>query len=179
MSRRSVRVRIRSARIATWTSGDPVSPCLTAYSPMSACLRSGVIDIVIPSTIDDANWPKMAALNPRQRDEKPIEPGTDDSSLVDAGQPLPFAFGLRRDPLSLAQSGRLGCRQGQSRDVVQHGLDRQQVPGSGETMPKGQGRIQRNRLCLGEPADREAAQFDDVSQRAERLGEVASERADI
>src|SRR5436190_7979184 len=97
----------------------------------------------------------MAVLNPRQRDEKPIEPSADDRSIVDTSQSLPFALGLWRDPLSLAQSGRLGCRQGQSRDVVQHGLDRQQMPGSSETMPKGQGRIQRNRLFFGEPADRE------------------------
>src|SRR4030088_733656 len=121
----------------------------------------------------------MAVLNPRQCDEKAIEPGTDDRSIVDTGQPLPFAFGLRRDPLSLAQSGRLGCRQGQSRDVVQHGLDWQQMPGSGETMPKGQGGIQRNRLFYGEPADREPAQFDDMSERAQSFGEVAGEGADV
>src|SRR3954447_2284956 len=37
---------MRSVRIATWTSGDPVSPDLCACSLMSAVLRSAVIDIV-------------------------------------------------------------------------------------------------------------------------------------
>src|SRR5207237_1008059 len=39
------RNRLRSEGIAVCTSGEPVSSDLTAYSPMSACLRSGVIDI--------------------------------------------------------------------------------------------------------------------------------------
>ena len=36
---------MRSLRIATCTSGDPVSAALVAYSEMSVCLRSAVIDI--------------------------------------------------------------------------------------------------------------------------------------
>src|SRR5262245_39739188 len=36
---------MRSVRIATWTSGDPVSPDLVAYSLISSCLRSALIDI--------------------------------------------------------------------------------------------------------------------------------------
>src|SRR5262245_28185069 len=36
---------MRSVRIATWTSGDPVSPDLVAYSLTSSCLRSALIDI--------------------------------------------------------------------------------------------------------------------------------------
>ena len=40
-----VRLAIRSVRIATWTSGDPVSPTFKAYWLMSALLRSAVIDI--------------------------------------------------------------------------------------------------------------------------------------
>src|SRR5690606_14453026 len=36
---------MRSERIATCTSGEPVSPFLVAYSEMSAVLRSAVIDI--------------------------------------------------------------------------------------------------------------------------------------
>src|SRR5690606_9908134 len=36
---------MRSDRIATWTSGEPVSLALVAYSLMSSLLRSAVIDI--------------------------------------------------------------------------------------------------------------------------------------
>src|SRR5438045_5217340 len=134
---------------------------------------------MVPSTIDDTHGPEAAVLAPRQRNEEPVEPGPDDRAVVDPRQPLPRAFILRRDRLSLAQSGRLARGQGQSRDVVQHGLDRQQMPGSGETMPKRQGRIQRNRLFFGEAADREPEQLDDMPERAERSGQIASEGADI
>src|SRR5579864_1956595 len=53
------------------------------------------------------------------------------------------------------------------------------MPGSGETMPKGSRQIQRNCLGFGEAANRETAQRGDMAMRAERLSEVASERADI
>jgi hypothetical protein len=33
--------------MATWTSGEPVSPFTVAYSVMSSCLRGAVIDIVL------------------------------------------------------------------------------------------------------------------------------------
>src|SRR6185437_11543993 len=39
----SVRLAMRSERMATWTSGEPVSPFLVAYSAINSCLRSGVI----------------------------------------------------------------------------------------------------------------------------------------
>src|SRR5260370_16903612 len=71
----SVRLRMRSDRIATCTSGDPVSPDLTAYSPMSACLRSAVIDIgCVPSTDDDAQRSTTAILDPRQGATPPLHP---------------------------------------------------------------------------------------------------------
>src|SRR5229473_2656050 len=79
VERWSVRLRMRSDRIATCTSGEPVSPGLTAYSPMSVCLRSAVIDIgLVPSTIDDAHRPKPAILDPRQGDNQPVQPRADD-----------------------------------------------------------------------------------------------------
>src|SRR6266446_10218099 len=79
VERWSVRLRMRSDRIATCTSGEPVSPGLTAYSPMSVCLRSAVIDIgLVPSTIDDAHRPKRAVLDPRQSDNQLIQPRADD-----------------------------------------------------------------------------------------------------
>src|SRR5881396_4077519 len=82
VERWSVRLRMRSDRIATWTSGEPVSPDLTAYSPMSVCLRSAVIDIgFVPSTIDDAHRPKTAILDPRQGYNQLIQPRADDRAV--------------------------------------------------------------------------------------------------
>src|SRR6266853_1604295 len=80
----SVRLRMRSDRIATCTSGEPVSPDLTAYSPMSVCLRSAVIDIgLVPSTDDNAQRPKNAGFDPRQRNDAPLQPGADHRAIAD------------------------------------------------------------------------------------------------
>src|SRR5437667_6042137 len=82
VARWSVRLRMRSDRIATCTSGEPVSPALTAYSPMSVCLRSAVIDIgFVPSTIDDAHRPKTAILDPRQGYNQLVQPRADDRTV--------------------------------------------------------------------------------------------------
>src|SRR5579863_5325298 len=164
---------MRSDRIATCTSSDPVSPDLVAYSPMSACLRSGVIDIgLAPSTIDDAHRPKTAILDPRQSNKKLILPHADDRAVLDSVETRPLARVLRRDPLTVTQSIRFFCRHGERRDVVQRRLDRQQMLGNGETMPKRHGGIQRNRLAFGKAADGKPAQLDDVAERAQRLRQV-------
>src|SRR5438128_11729172 len=146
---------MRSDRIATCTSGEPVSSSFVRYSPISVCLRSAVIDIgSVPSTIDDAHRPEAAVLDPRQTDKQLVEPGADDGAVLDASEPGSFASVLRRHALTVTQAGRFGCRQGQGRDVVQHGLDRQQMPESGKTMPKRYRQIQRIRWRFGEAADR-------------------------
>src|SRR5215831_11205943 len=78
----SVRLRMRSLRIATWTSGDPVSPSFVAYSVMSACLRSAVIDTdLILSTINDSYRPEAAVFNLRERNQYPLEPNARDRAL--------------------------------------------------------------------------------------------------
>src|SRR5438128_11283320 len=104
VARWSVRLRMRSDRIATWTSGEPVAPGLTAYSPMSVCLRSAVIDIGFPSTIDDAHRPKTAILDPRQRNDQPLMTRADDRSV---GETVEMRI-VRRHPLAVAQSSRFG-----------------------------------------------------------------------
>src|SRR3954451_4660193 len=180
LPRWSVRLRIRSDRIATCTSGDPVSPDLTAYSPISVCLRSGVIDIdLFPSTVYDPHRPQPACLDPGQRDEKLLVPRADDRPVLDMIEARLLTRILRPHSLAVTQPGGFGCRQGEGRDVVQRRLDWQQMLGSIETMPKGQCRIQRNRLHFIEAADREPPQFGDMAERAERLREVASERTDV
>src|SRR5262245_25637050 len=43
---------MRSVRRAIWTSGDPVSPFLVAYSFTSCCLRSALSDIGYLSSLE-------------------------------------------------------------------------------------------------------------------------------
>src|SRR5579862_3264430 len=107
VARWSVRLRMRSERIATCTSGEPVSPGFVAYSPMSVCLRSAVIDIgFVPSTIDDAHRPKTAILDPRQGDNKPVQPRADYRPVGNVIEARPFARIVRRHPLTVTQSSR-------------------------------------------------------------------------
>src|SRR6202158_17909 len=101
VARWSVRLRMRSDRIATCTSGEPVSPGLTAYSPISICLRSAVIDIGFPSTIDDAHRSKTAILDPRQGDHKVIQPRADDRAVGDIIEARPLAIIVRRHKLAV------------------------------------------------------------------------------
>src|SRR5262249_42491720 len=179
-ARWSVRLRIRSDRIATCTSGEPVSPDLRPYSPMSACLRSWVIDIdLFPSTVYHAHRPQPVWLDAGQCDKKLFVASANDRALLEMIETRPLVRILRHHPLTMAQPGGFGCRQGEGRDVVQRRLDRQQMLGSGETMPKRQCRIQRNRLSFVEVADGQPTELDDMPWGAERFGEVAGQCADI
>src|SRR5258708_8727751 len=80
----SVRLRIRSDRMATCTSGDPVSPDFTPYSEMTVCLRSAVIDIEVSlrSVIDHAHRQEAAVFDARQPDQHLVVPRTDDRAIV-------------------------------------------------------------------------------------------------
>src|SRR6266849_1563166 len=96
VERWSVKLRMRSDRIATCTSGEPVSPGLTAYSPMSVCLRSPVIDIgFVPSTSDDAHRPEPAILDPRQGHHELIMTRADNRAV---GETVKMRI-VRRHPL--------------------------------------------------------------------------------
>src|SRR4051812_3532608 len=84
VERWSVRFRMRSDRIATWTSGEPVSPDFIAYSPMSTCLRSAVIDIVhVLLAIDYSHRAQHAILDPRQADQEMVVFCPDNRALAD------------------------------------------------------------------------------------------------
>src|SRR6516164_5815218 len=127
---------MRSLRIATWTSGDPVSPSLVAYSMMSACLRSAVIDTdLTPSAIDDPRRLETAVFDLGQSDHHLVVPSADNRTLVEPVQMRPYANIVRRHPLPATQTSGFGCCQGQSRDVVQRGLDGKQIFRSSQTMP--------------------------------------------
>src|SRR5690348_15371370 len=163
-----VRLRIRSLRMATWTSGDPVSPSFAPYSVMSACLRTVVIDIgLVPSAIDDAYRAKAAVFDSGQRNQSLIVPSADDRSVfepVETRQCVGFA---RRHPLPATQSSSFASGQDKCRDVVQPSLDRKQKSAIRCYMPTLGDRIQCYRLAFREAANRKAAQFGDVSKRPE------------
>src|SRR6516162_343205 len=171
---------MRSLRIATWTSGDPVSPSLVAYSIMSACLRSAVIDTdLTPSAIDDPRRLESAVCDLGQSDHHLVVPDANDRTLVESIQMRPCANIVRRHPLPATQSSSFGCGQGQSRDVVQRGLDWKQILRSSQTMHTLDYGIQRNRLRFGESSDRETPQLGDVAERSECDAEIAGEGPDI
>src|SRR3546814_11107777 len=79
---------MRSVRIATCTSGEPVSPSWRECSLMSSCLRSAVIDIVILSKLEvkSAHDPDISVRNLHQRDWNAFQPCTMQSVL--SGYPV-------------------------------------------------------------------------------------------
>src|ERR1700759_285741 len=100
-----VRLRIRSLRMATWTSGDPVSPSFAPYSVMSTCLRSAVIDISpVPSAIDDSYWAKAVFFDPGQRNQGLIVPSADDHAVLEPVETSHRAGFARRHLLPATQS---------------------------------------------------------------------------
>src|SRR5690606_13756111 len=66
----SVRLRMRSVRIATWTSGEPVSPSDRALLEITSCFFSAVTDILLLRGICDVEPPhdlRRAARKLHQR----------------------------------------------------------------------------------------------------------------
>src|SRR5215471_7716786 len=176
----SVRLRMRSLKTATWTSGDPVSRSLVAYSVMSACLRSAVIDTDLsPSTINDSRRSKSAVFDSGQSDHRLVVPSAYDRTLIKPLKPRPYATIVRRHPLPVAHSSSFARSQRQRRDVVQRGLDGQQVPRCLQTMAMLKYRIQRIRLYFAKGADRQATQLSNMPERPERRTEIAGEGAHI
>src|SRR6516164_7141371 len=110
---------MRSLKIATCTSGDPVSPSLVAYSVMSACLRSTVMDTdLILSTIDDPRRSDTAVFDPSERDYRPIMPNAYDRTVDVPGDVCPAVGVVRRHFLPATQSSCFGRRQGQRRNNI-------------------------------------------------------------
>src|SRR5215470_11926362 len=112
--------------MATWTSGEPVSSLFTAYSLMSACLRSAAIDFVTspfravrPSThIEHTPGLQHAAFDVADRDRF-APPGHENSVEPDRSIPA-----TQKDGLALLEACCLRLAHGQRRDVVQRGLKR-------------------------------------------------------
>src|SRR5271156_1658338 len=171
---------MRSLKMATWTSGEPVSAGLLAYSVISACLRSAVIDID-PASLSEIDHPQRlqaAVFDPGERDQRTAQPGADDRALSESAEPFSRLGSTRRHALPTTQPRSLGLRQGKSRDTVQSRLDRQQIIAIVIIAPSSQG-FQRNRLRLGEAPDGKAAQQCDMADSSERHGEIAGKSSDI
>src|SRR5580698_4111401 len=133
----SVRFAIRSERIATCTSADPVSASPRAWVRIRSALRSAVIDI---------GYLRSGEL----KDPHGVEPTR--THLAERHDPLPFECGdgararselrfqrlrlpgKKDDRPSLRQPECVFGGQGQGRDVVQRGLDRKQGLQAGAAM---------------------------------------------
>src|SRR5881397_3916611 len=112
---------MRSVRIATWTSGEPVSALPWACSLISACLRSVVIDIGSLLFVLEVKTPDDLEAVGRGFDQ------SDGSSLQNRhAKPR-----LRGDPeqlLSMTEQLGLIGGDGEGRDVVQRRLKRNNRP---------------------------------------------------
>ena len=177
---------MRSDRIATCTSGEPVSSGFNAYSPISACLRSGVIDIGFSLlAIDDAHRPKRAVLDPHQGDGKPILPRADERPV---GNPIGvnriggetfaqagaagFAAPGAIEPLRLPSRRAPGCRPAPSRSA---GGARKR-PDYARASPPVPAKSPAPLLSRPTRSRRSLAIWPDVP---ERDSEIAGQRADV
>src|SRR6516225_196733 len=88
-----------------------------------------------PSAIDDPRRLETAVFDLGQSDHHLVVPSADDRTLIEPVQMRPYANIVRRHPLPATQTSGFGRCQGQSRDVVQRGLDGKQIFRSSQTMP--------------------------------------------
>src|SRR5690349_21589791 len=103
---------MRSVRIATWTSGEPVSPLPCACSLISASLRSAVIDIVITPFVLKVETPDDPEAVGRGFDQS-------DRSSLRCRKPKPRLCGEPGQALSVTEQLCLVGSDGEGRDVVQ------------------------------------------------------------
>src|SRR5262249_26701028 len=150
------RVLMRSVRSATWTSGEPVSPALVAYSLTSADLRSWVM--VIRSS------PNGLQVEQTLRRERALLDGADpqgSSTPHDEDRILCDGSASASEQNLLALSQALGFRvlHGQCRDAVQHGLEGAEKPlrgvAAGRLMAQFRELFQRNHVLFGKRSHRD------------------------
>src|SRR5260370_29631571 len=165
---------MRSLRIATWTSGEPVSALPWAYDLISSALRAAVIDIglSIELKVEDAHRLDSGAVRTDQRYQLAFQFRSYQSA---GGRCVPG----QEHRLALAQLVRLGLRQGQRRDVVQRGRDGGQGPEKRRNMPEGLQFGKRNGPRLPEGTRGPSPEGQQVAHGAQSLRQIAPERADI
>src|SRR5436305_10855655 len=136
---------MRSVRIATCTSGEPVSLLPCACSLISACLRSAVIDIgslLFLSKVEPPDDPEAVGRGFDQSDR----------TSVLCRQLKPRLCGETGKPLPMTEQLGLAGGDGEGRDVVQRRLKRNNRP---IELPRLSGfaqKVQRNGLIEGERA---------------------------
>src|SRR5271163_1100803 len=181
----SVRFLIRSDRIAIWTSAEPVSASALPYSMTSSALRSFVIDIVTPLkfVVKNAHRLCFRAVDTNHRDGLSLPQGKDNAAVTSFGyqfsQPVAVMVREETDSLSTSQPLRLVRRQGQCRDVVQHGLDRQNMLGQSGYIARMRVKVQREGLFGTELAHGEPPQGRNMAECAQRHAHIAGQGADI
>src|SRR4051794_12057661 len=116
-----VRLLMRSVRIATWTSGEPVSPFFWPCSLISASLRSAVIDIVSLLFFLKVEPPDDLQAVGRCFDQR-------DRSSLQRCHAKPRLLGETGKPLSMTEQLGLAGVDGEGRDVVQRRGKRQYRP---------------------------------------------------
>src|SRR5436853_7359697 len=134
---------MRSERTATCTSGEPVSPAAVAYSCISVCLRSGVIDIRSSSSkVEHAKRPELPTSKLGKSDRLALRGGEIDreSLKIVAGGGLFLDAGKEacshQNGIPRTQAHCIRTRHSERRDAVQRCRDGPQVLESGRTMPK-------------------------------------------
>ena len=95
--------------------------------------------------------------------------------VIQSGNTLKVHFPKQGHGLPTSQAPRFAIGQGQGRDVVQRGLDRQHVLQDGGTILKRSQFVQRNRIFDPERADPGPPQRGDVPDRADRPGNIPPE----
>src|SRR6201996_762762 len=175
----SVRFLIRSDRIAIWTSAEPVSASALPYSMTSSALRSFVIDIVTPSgfVVKNAHRLGFRAVDPHHRNGLALPQSKSNAAVTPFGyqfsQPVAVMVREETDSLSTSQPLRLVRRQGQCRDVVQHGLDRQNMRGQSGYIARKRVKVQRVGVFGAKLAHREPSQGRNMPEAAQRRAHVA------
>src|SRR5271165_3923254 len=80
----------------------------------------------VPSAIDDSYRTKAAVFEPGQSDQGLTVPSSDDRTFIEPVEVSRCAGSAPRNPLPATEPSSLRPRQGNSRDVVQPCLDREQ-----------------------------------------------------
>src|SRR5579862_4627291 len=182
----SVRLLMRSERTATCTSGEPVSPVPVAYSWISVCLRSGVIDMRSSSSkVENTKRPQLATRQLGERNRLALsgrEIDRESLKIVACARLFPDAGKQSRshqNGIAGAQAHRIRTRHGERRDAVQRSRDGPQVLKSGGTMPKRLQVFQWNCLAKRKWPDSGPAKRRNMPHRAERAGKVPHPGPDV
>src|SRR5687768_9839738 len=163
---------MRSVKMATWTSGEPVSSLPRPCSLISAALRSVVIDIVhsnLRSKVEPADDADVACRNLDQSDRRFA--GNRKVQARRCGGP--------GQKLSMTEQQSLVGVDGEGRDVVQPRAKRENRPIKGARLSGFGEKVQRNGPFQAERAGARPPQHNDMADGAGGAGDVAGQAADV